>query len=187
MMGRTHALLGINALWLLEPLWMLEPWTFDRLFPWALLGSVVGALSPDLDAPVSLLSLTSFGGVRPLALPARWLNRRYGHRGALHSLRGWGAAALLFCPLLLIGFPAGSGLSLWLGLTLGYGSHLLGDATTRSGIPWRYPNPRRVHLLPKPFRLLTGSMAEDGVMFLFAVTALTLLLRHLSLGLPPAL
>lgn len=180
MMGRTHALLGIDALWLLE-VWD-GTGSSDRLFPLAVIGSVVGALLPDLDAPISLLSLTSLGGVRPFALPARWLNARYGHRGALHSLRGWGIAALLFCPWLFIGSQAGSGLALWSGLVLGYGSHLLGDSLTRSGIPLLYPNPRRVHLLPKPLRLLTGSTAEDGVLFALAAAALALLLRHLPFG-----
>lgn len=88
-------------------------------------------------------------------------------------------AALLFGPAILVGLEAGSGWVLWWGVVLGYGSHLLGDGLTRSGIPLLYPNPRRVHLMPKPLRLLTGSRVEDGVMFLLAVLALPLLLRHL--------
>jgi inner membrane protein len=80
------------------------------------------------------------------------------------------------------GHEDGIGWALWIGLVLGYGSHLLGDALTRSGVPLLYPNPRRVHLLPKPLRLLTGSWGEDGVLLLLAMVALPLLLSHLPFG-----
>lgn len=185
MMGRTHVLLGISALWLLEPLRFIEPWSAGRLFPLQVIGAAVGALAPDLDTPAGLLSRASLGGVQPLALPSRWIHRRYGHRGALHSLRGWGVGITLCCPLILLGLEAGSGLALWLGLAVGYGSHLGGDALTRSGIPLFYPKPGRVHLLPKSLRLLTGSLAEDAVMGVLALTAMLLLLRHLPWGASP--
>lgn len=182
MMGRTHTLLGITALWLLEP---FQSWTAARAFPWEVIGSALGALLPDLDTPASLLSRASLGGVQPLALPSRWINHRYGHRGATHSLRAWGIAAALLSPLILLGPEAGSGLAFWLGLVVGYGSHLLGDGLTRSGIPLFYPGPKRVHLLPKSLRLLTGSLAEDAVMGVLALTALLLLLRHLPWAASP--
>lgn len=181
MMGRTHALLGLNALWLVEPLRLSD----ERIFAPLAIGAVVGALLPDLDIPGSLITRLSVGGAQPLMLPARWLNRRYGHRGALHSLRGWGAVAALTLPLSFLGLTQGVGLALWWGLTLGYGSHLVGDAMTRSGIPLLYPDRRRVHLLPKRLLLVTGSPAEDGVLALLALSALGLLLHHLPLGIWP--
>jgi len=76
--------------------------------------------------------------------------------------------------LLLLGWP------LFLGLVLGYGSHLAGDACTKSGIPLLYPDPRRLHLLPRPLRLTTGSQAEDALLPLLAVSVLVLLLSHVS-------
>ncbi len=187
MMGRTHALLGLSSLWLIEPWWRVVPWgvTDELVFAPLAIGVMVGALLPDLDIPGSLVTRFSLGGARPLMLAARWLNKRYGHRGALHSLRGWGIAALLACPLLFIDLEGGSGLALWSGLVLGYASHLLGDGLTRSGIPLLYPNPRRVHLLPRSLRLLTGSIAEDGAMILLGAAALGLLLRHLPFSALP--
>ncbi len=169
MMGRTHLLLGINALWLLE----VGPLPSPDRFVLAVAGAALGSLLPDLDARASLLQTIRIGGVAPLVLPARLLNHLFGHRGALHSLLALGVLALLALPLL------GIEPLLWLGLLLGYASHLIGDACTRHGIPLFFPSRTRVHLLPRPFRLSTGSLAEDALLVLLALGCLTLLLRHL--------
>lgn len=170
MMGRTHALLGIASLWLLEPLpQVLEG---DRLAP-VVVAAVFGALLPDLDASASTLKYLRVGGITPFAPLSELLHRSFGHRGLLHSLRGLLAATLLLSPLALLDWR------LPLGAALGYASHLLGDAATRSGIPLLYPDKGRLHLLPRPLRLSTGSQAEDAVFVLFAFLDLLLLLRHL--------
>lgn len=63
MMGRTHVMFGITSLWLLAPVsGLLES---DALAPCIMIGGF-GALLPDLDAPHSLLSSVSLGGIRPL-------------------------------------------------------------------------------------------------------------------------
>ncbi len=172
MMGRTHALLALSCLWLLEA----GPPSSPGHFALAALGAVLGALLPDLDAPTSLLQTLRVGGMRPLVLPARVLNRSFGHRGATHSLLALIIVALLAAPLLGLEPLA------WLGLVLGYLSHLLGDACTKSGVPLFFPRRQKVHLLPKPLRLSTGSLAEEGVFALVAMLAITLLLRHLLLA-----
>lgn len=169
MMGRTHLLLGINALWLLE----VGPLPSPDRFVLAVAGAALGSLLPDLDARASLLQSLHVGGVRPLVLPARGLHRLFGHRGTLHSLLALGVLALLSLPLL------GIEPLLWLGLLLGYASHLVGDACTRHGVPLFFPRRTRVHLLPKLLRLSTGSLAEDALFVLLALGCLTLLLRHL--------
>lgn len=171
MMGRTHVLLGINALWLLEAWPVPSP---DR-FVLAVAGAALGSLLPDLDARASLLQSIKFGGVAPLVLPARMLNHLFGHRGALHSLLALGVLAVIAIPMLST-LPL-----LWLGLVLGYASHILGDGCTRHGVPLFFPSRVRVHLLPKPLRLSTGSLAEDALFVLLALGCLTLLLRHLFL------
>ncbi len=172
MMGRTHALLGLSCLWLLE----LGPPTPPDRFALAAMGAVIGALLPDLDAQSSLLQTVRVGGIAPFALPARGLSRAFGHRGATHSLLALGVLALLALPLLGIEPLA------WLGLLLGYLSHLLGDACTKSGVPLLFPRRQKIHLLPKSVRLSTGSLAEEGVFMVMAVPVITLLLRHLLLG-----
>lgn len=171
MMGRTHALLGLNSLWLLE---VGLPPSSDR-FVLCALGAALGSLLPDLDARASLLQSLRVGGVAPLVLPARLINRALGHRGALHSLLALGVLSVLTLPLL--NFEP----LLWLGLLLGYGSHLVGDACTRHGILLFFPDRRRVHLLPKPLRLSTGSLAEEALFVMLEVLSLALLLRHLLL------
>lgn len=169
MMGRTHLLLGINTLWLLEAGPVASP---DR-FVLAVAGTALGSLLPDLDARASLLQTLRIGGVAPLVLPARLLNWAFGHRGALHSLLALAVLALLSLPLL------GTLPLLWIGLVLGYASHIAGDGCTRHGVPLFFPSRVRVHLLPKPLRLSTGSLAEDALFVLLALGCLTLLLHHL--------
>ncbi len=170
-MGRTHALLGVCSLWLLQPLPGVL--TSDTLAPLAL-AAALGALLPDLDAQGSTLKYLQIGGVTPFMPLSNLLHRAFGHRGLLHSLRGLAACALLGLPLLLLSWPLGW--SLFLGLVLGYASHLVGDASTKSGIPLLYPDPRRLHLLPRGFRLTTGSQAEDALLPLLGIAVLALLL-----------
>lgn len=170
MMGRTHMLLGLSSLWLLYPL--PGALTLDTIAPLAI-GAAFGALLPDLDAQGSTLKYLQVGGLTPFVPLADLLHRALGHRGLLHSLWGLGAVCLLALPLLWLAWPP------FVGLVLGYASHLAGDAATKSGIPLLYPSPRRVHLLPKPWRLSTGSQAEDALLPLLGVAVLALLLSRL--------
>ena len=138
--------------------------------------AALGALLPDLDASQSQIKHLTIAGVTPFAPLAVLLNRTLGHRSLLHSLVGWGAATLLLLPLALV-----AGVGVPLALSLGYASHLATDACTKSGIPFFYPSRKRYHLLPRPLRLTTGSMAEEAVFALFAVLVAGLLLRQLPL------
>ena len=170
MMGRTHALLGALAAGALLP----SP-SPDRLALWMALGAF-GALLPDLDASESKIKRLSLAGITPFAPLSVGLNRRFGHRGALHSLLGWGIASLVFLPLGLF-----FGLDVPLALSLGYASHLVADACTKSGIPAFYPNNKRVHLLPRALRLTTGSLAEEAFLVALGLLLFALLLSQLSL------
>ena len=139
--------------------------------PGLLVGAAaLGALLPDLDATHSTVKYLRLGRrFQPFLLPAHVLSHQLGHRGPLHSLAG-----ITFLWLWL-GLPT----LLWLGwqpslaLALGMLSHLLGDASTKSGVPILYPKPDRWHLLPKDVRLTTGSPEEEAV---FGVLLLPLLL-----------
>ena len=64
-------------------------------------------------------------------------------------------------------------------LLLGYFSHLMADAATKSGIRLLYPSPKRFHLLPPNFRFTTGSLAEDALLIPLAISAASVLLRNL--------
>lgn len=174
MTWRTHFLGGVGSLWLLRPL----ETTGSDLSNLGLLAACagLGALLPDLDARESKVKhLAIAKGIEPFALPSLLLHRLLGHRGLLHSLRGWGIMALL------VGLPLALSVG-WLpalALVLGYGSHLLLDACTKHGIPFLFPNKRRLHALPSALLVSTGSAAEDIVFALLALAALPLLLSTL--------
>jgi len=181
MTWRTHLLVGINALWVLAPL--PNALAADTVGLLALTASV-GALLPDFDATRSKVRSLDIGGARPLVPLADALNHAFGHRGLLHSPVGWvgfGLLCLLLDPWLS---SAGRGWEPSLGLFIGYGSHLIADSATPSGIPSTgiYPwlvRRRRFHLLPKCLRVVTGSQAEDALLLPLAAGATLLLLRAL--------
>ncbi len=76
-------------------------------------------------------------------------------------------------------------LTFWIGwapviaLLLGYTSHLLGDAATKSGIRLLYPSKARFYALPLHLRLTTGSFAEEALLPVLGLTVFLLLLTHL--------
>lgn len=176
MTWRTHALGGVASLWLLRP--------FDSGSDAASVGllaglAALGALLPDLDAHESKIKhLALAPSVEPFALPSLLLSRLLGHRGLLHSLLGWGTAALI------VGLPAFLllGLAPALALMLGYGSHILLDGCTKHGVPLLYPRPVKWHALPPALRVTTGSAAEDAFFLPLALLSLWLLLSTLLSG-----
>ena len=197
MMGRTHLLVGLASLWLLEP--VPGVLTSDSIGP-LVLGAALGSLLPDLDATQSKLRSVSIARIQPF-VPLSWLaHRAFGHRGKLHSPGAWLLLGLVCLSLGLILTrqylflapnslaqplsPLFTGLGSYgpfvlLGIWLGYGSHLLADAATASGIPgWPFTS-KRLHLLPQGFRFVTGSLAEEMLLPLLALLVLVLLLTHL--------
>jgi inner membrane protein len=164
MTWRTHVMGGLASLWIMQIL----PFGVDSTaLALSAIFSVLGSLLPDLDARESKLSNVQILGVTPLKPVASLLYKRLGHRGAMHS-----ALALIVLSI-LVGVPLGLFLSPFagLGLALGYLSHLLLDASTKSGIPLYWPDSDRVHVLPKKLRFVTGSFAEDILFFLLALIA----------------
>lgn len=175
-MWRTHLVAGVASLWLLET----TPLSLTR-DEWALaiVGAMLGAMWPDLDASESKIRHLGWrlGRERfePLEPVAFLVHRTLGHRGFLHSLGGWIVSALLFLPpSLWLGFWA------WVGYVLGFGSHLFADALTRSGIPFWQLVPKRCrilrsHLVPPKLRIVTGSPEEEIYFSIFGCLAFALL------------
>lgn len=189
MTWRTHVAGGVASLWLLAPVLPVigipatgnpEAWSNTGLL--AVLAGI-GALLPDLDAAESKAKHAWFqfqlGGERirvaPLAFPALVLGTLLTHRGPLHSLLALGIAALVLgVPLALFAsWPAA------LALLLGWASHLVLDACTKSGVPLLWPDERRIRLVPPFLRVTTGSDAEGLVFALCLVAAFGLLLSAL--------
>lgn len=113
------------------------------------------------------------GGV--LRLPAFAFALFASHRGVSHSLVGAFTAGLLAA---LLAAPLGS--TVWAvvagGVFAGYAAHLVADAMTPSGVPlWAPLSLRRVWLIPRAWRIPTGS-SREGVVALLAALALAALL-----------
>lgn len=176
MTWRTHLMGGLAMLWLLAP---ASPDTLVL----ATIPAALGALLPDLDAGESKLSYASMYGKAPLKPLSVQLFRRLGHRGVLHSFLAWVVVTLTGG--ILSGLAVHT-LAPGVGLSLGYLSHLLLDACTRSGVPLFWPNSARVPLLPYRLRITTGSLAEDVVFALLALAAFALYFSKLPQALLPA-
>ena len=170
MLSRTHILIGVSTLWGLALL--PDALTRDSI---ALLAGVAtfGALLPDLDAVESKIKSLSIKGVRPFAPFADMANQVWGHRGFLHSPLALGLLGLVLLPS-LYWLDWQIPLALW----LGYGSHLMADACTRTGIPGS-PFTKRIFLLPKKWRILTGSSAEEMLFPFLATSAMFFFLHFL--------
>lgn len=169
----THTLFGISALWLLTP---LPPELLNTDFGVLAAAAALGALLPDLDASQSKIKHLKIPNTqfKPFMLPALVVSRSDQHRGLLHSFAGLGMMAVFFTPA-----------ALWIGwapvvaLLLGYFSHLMADAATKSGVRLLYPSPKRFHLLPPSLRFTTGSLAEEALLIPLCFVVGTLLLTHL--------
>ncbi len=88
-----------------------------------------------------------------------------GHREGSHWLPIWLATSVGV--YLLTVAPLG----IWpsAGFALGFLTHLIADGVTKSGLPL-IPNAHwRLHLLPRPLRILTGSSAETAVTMAYTV------------------
>ena len=185
MTWRTHVLGGIASLWFLAivpsaiTVVGMDPMGADAVAGnLGLLATVatVGALLPDLDSHDSKLRHLNLGiGFEPFVLPGHFMSRLFSHREMLHSALGIALCALLFS------LP----LSLWLGwqagfaLLLGYTSHIALDSCTITGVPFLYPDMTKRWLLPKPWRFLTGSQAEEVLLAPLAFLVFALLLSQL--------
>jgi inner membrane protein len=173
MMWHTHAAMGACATWLLLPLASSD----DSATIAVLMAlGVIGAMVPDLDAVESKIKHIRLFGIKPLVPVASAINRDFGHRGCLHSARGWALWTGLILPSVI--FLGWSGMA---ALSLGYASHLISDSATKSGIMLCYPQRPRFYLLPKRWRVTTGSPVEEVIFVLAAMFTLALLLNQMSL------
>lgn len=169
----THTLFGISTLWMLVP---VPPEVLHTDCGVLATAAALGALLPDLDASESKIKYFKIPNtqIKPFMIPALVVSRSDQHRGLLHSFAGLGMMTLFFVAA-----------AFWIGwasvaaLLLGYFSHLMADAATKSGVRLLYPNPKRFHLLPLGWRFTTGSLAEDALFVPLSFSVLTLLIRGL--------
>lgn len=119
--------------------------------PLRVLGLLAGAVIGLLAGILNVLS-------RVLSHVVRFVSG--GHREGTHWLPVWvGLSAGVFAlmaPLIASGY----GLPAAVGFCAGYLSHLVGDGLTRSGLPLVPYTGARLHLLPRPLRVRTGTGGE---------------------------
>jgi len=181
----THAAGGIASLWLLA---LVTGTVTEQIITGQSVGLLAvlaagAALLPDLDAQRSKIRSLRIGPVRPLDPLGALVYGAWGHRGPLHSLPGLAAFGLLCALPVTIRWGGEYGAA----VLLGYGSHLALDAMTRHGVPlWpvrgrdgRWGLRQRQHVLPRRYRFVTGSAAEDVLQALLFGAVLVLLLTRL--------
>ncbi|RKO61839.1 metal-dependent hydrolase [Caldibacillus debilis] len=137
MNGTSHKIAGASAA-LMVSTWMFRDVSVDATTYIAIgtsvIGGALGGLLPDIDHPGSTLGRRA----RILSYP---INKLAGHRGITHTLL---ALVLLSYLLFVISgwIPIawkGYGLVFFIGIIIGYASHLVLDMLTVSGIPLLYP------------------------------------------------
>jgi inner membrane protein len=114
--------------------------------------AIFAALLPDIDEENSYIGRRFF----IISLPIRMV---FGHRGFTHSLLAVGLIAfgLYFIPV---------GMEYKIAFVIGYGSHILADALTNSGVPLLYPWDRRFKFW---LTFNTGSMTEHFFIFILSI------------------
>jgi membrane-bound metal-dependent hydrolase YbcI (DUF457 family) len=144
----------------------------------------IGSLLPDADlADARVYRRTWLERRTPLVwlagllvrIPVRLLTL-LPHRGPTHSVLACALATVLAGALVALVAPALAPAAA-VGMLIGYGAHLAGDACTPSGVPlWTPFSRRRRWLLPPRARISTGSAREY-----LALVVLSLLLFFTAL------
>lgn len=157
MTGRTHAVVGANAAWIVA----LAGSGDGRLFLFVIIGALAGLL-PDIDAGGAKIhhvaggALGAFRGV-------------FSHRGFFHSLLA----------VVIVWFVATLGLRQFHELlpavvTLGYLSHLVIDGLNFKGTRYLFPWQREFHLVPKWLATPAGGIVDQLLMILGLASVLIL-------------
>ncbi|MGP1944795.1 MAG: metal-dependent hydrolase [Arsenophonus sp. ET-KM2-MAG3] len=175
MTASGHLIFSISSLILVHKLAITPEFVGGDYFN-LLIGTLFGALLPDIDHPQSCLGRL----FRFISIP---VCRLCGHRGFTHSLFAW-----LLITLLLIKLSNSYLLfsdALVKGFLLGYFSHLVGDMLTKKGIPFLWPLK-----IQFSFPILyngSNQKSENFIAILLAICAVVLIPTNYKLPLQPML
>lgn len=142
MMGHTHALIGSCLSLAIALVTKTDANTTAIL----LAAGGLAALLPDIDHPraplrrrLGVVGNVAFGSLK--------------HRGLTHTL----IALVAIASAALTALPGAVGLA----VAVGYGSHIVADMWTVSGLPVLWPYKKEsYHLLPRPLRITTNTLPE---------------------------
>lgn len=164
MTGRTHDLAAFTALSYVVATQPGQTVTLATGIV-ALMATLVGGLTPDIDQPTADLwhKFPAGSVVGRILYPLLG-----GHRYISHSLIGiilfgWLTKFLLFKigKVLLVDINL-----VWWAFMIGFISHLIMDTLTQEGVPWLFPIPFRFGFPPlKILRLKTGGFVEKTLVF----------------------
>ncbi len=127
--------------------------------------TIIGALIPDIDHIHSKAGRTLWFLSKPLKLFG------ISHRGFTHSILGFLLFSLLTKQLIDLEVID---LLIWLGLIIGYLSHLLADMLNVKGLPLFYPNKKRIKFY---LNIPTNSWQEHLLFFIVFTLLFFFLLR----------
>lgn len=164
MTARTHDVIAFAAL---STIAATNPPQFLNIYTTfvCLIGSVIGALVPDLDqATNKLWDLLPAGNLLGKVLRHLMLQ----HRTISHSILG----AFIFYEILNYSLPrifnpfyVDARLAI-AALMIGYLSHLVADSVTKEGIPLFFPIPFKIGIPPiEALRITTGKFVENFIVF----------------------
>lgn len=132
MTGKNHLMLGtaIGA----SVIVISQNYTDGAVF---MAACMLGSIFPDIDLPDTMIGHTC----KPLAIA---LNRKYGHRGFIHSPLNAALLTFIYWGLTYLTVPTAFR-TVALGFLVGFFAHLLQDTFTKKGIPWLYPLKYKIH------------------------------------------
>ncbi len=156
MRASTHMSFGILSL-LSIGLLISRPATLT-----AAVFATIGSWLPDIDTEKSTIG-------RIFHPPAAYLERRFGHRGATHSLLALVGLCALTAPLIAVNRLW------WTAIVTGYLSHIFLDTLNKQGVQLFYPSTIRAVMPRNPdWRVTAGSKTERGLLVVFSILALLL-------------
>ncbi len=165
MLARTHDLAAFTALGLVVVLQPERTVTLSTAIA-ALVGNLVGGITPDIDQPTAPLwrNLPVGGFI------GRIIDRLLGgHRFLTHSLVGLVLFGFASHWLLLFLHPVLGAVNIgyvWWAYMIGMLSHLVMDTFTKEGVPWLLPIPVKFGIPPlKKLRITTGKTMETLLVF----------------------
>ncbi len=158
MTGKTHALIGANAIWILPTFGLVG----IAAIPLAFVGALAGLL-PDIDAKEAEIHDQTYNVTKVF-----FIHKIFGHRRFFHSIL---AAVLLFLALQYL-LPNTHPALAWIVLT-GYLSHMFVDGFNTKGVCYLYPYDRPLYLFPDFLRSRCGGWADD-LLFVVGIGGLSI-------------
>ncbi|MBI2411225.1 MAG: metal-dependent hydrolase [Candidatus Kerfeldbacteria bacterium] len=162
MSGKTHAVVGANAVWVAALVYPL-----GNEVPVLLAIGALAALLPDIDATSAKIHYMGSGALGVF-------RGVFHHRGFFHSFLAISIIAILTQLFLSSYHPA-----LPMVMILGYASHPIIDGFNKPGVEYFFPWRKRIRLLPKWLTTPVNGVV-DQLLFIAGVAGIVFLMTTYS-------